>query len=205
MPQVNTDVLREYHPGRDRFGDDGYPVEWHTTVKHLVRQLAGHRCIRCHHPFIVGTDGEWSRCDEHCDHGGPFQIRARGDFVWTEYNGGGEAQTLREGDPPLELEARWRVLTVHHFDGVKANCRWWNLGALCQRCHLSVQTRVIMEREWHHEHTAWFRPYVAGYYAYSLLGQDLSREQTEERLEELLTLQHRQLRLEGPASVRPTG
>ena len=28
------------------------------------------------------------------------------------------------------------ALTVHHFDGDKANCEWWNLMALCQRCHL---------------------------------------------------------------------
>ena len=31
------------------------------------------------------------------------------------------------------------VLTVHHIDMVKANCRWWNLVALCQRCHLNTR------------------------------------------------------------------
>lgn len=59
-----------------------------------------------------------------------------------------------------------RCLTVHHLDGDKSNCRWWNLLALCQACHLSVQARVIPERPWLWEHTAWFRPYVAGFYAY---------------------------------------
>lgn len=57
------------------------------------------------------------------------------------------------------------MLTVHHLDMDKANCAWWNLTALCQRCHLSVQARVKMERVWMFEHTAWFKPYVAGYYA----------------------------------------
>lgn len=32
-----------------------------------------------------------------------------------------------------------RMLTVHHLDGNKANCEWWNLAALCQVCHLFVQ------------------------------------------------------------------
>ncbi len=35
-----------------------------------------------------------------------------------------------------------RCLTVHHFDMDKANCERWNLMALCQACHLSVQARV---------------------------------------------------------------
>jgi hypothetical protein len=30
-----------------------------------VRELAGHRCIRCLHPYRKG-DGEWSRCDDDC-------------------------------------------------------------------------------------------------------------------------------------------
>lgn len=59
------------------------------------------------------------------------------------------------------------MLTVHHLDGNKSNCAWWNLVALCQRCHLSVQARVVMERPWIFEHTKWFKPYVAGYYAFT--------------------------------------
>lgn len=31
------------------------------------------------------------------------------------------------------------TLTVHHLDMNPANCRWTNLVALCQRCHLHVQ------------------------------------------------------------------
>ncbi len=58
------------------------------------------------------------------------------------------------------------VLTVHHLDADKSNVRWWNLAALCQRCHLSIQGRVIMERTWMLPHSEWFKPYVAGYYAF---------------------------------------
>jgi 5-methylcytosine-specific restriction endonuclease McrA len=77
-------------------------------------------------------------------------------------------------------------LTVHHLDLDPANCRWWNIPALCQRCHLSVQARVVMERPWMLEHTGWFKPYVAGYYAFTVLGEDLARDRVEARLDELL-------------------
>ena len=58
------------------------------------------------------------------------------------------------------------TLTVHHLDMNPGNCHWWNLAALCQRCHLTIQGKVIMGRPWMLEHTPWFRPYVAGYYAH---------------------------------------
>lgn len=64
-------------------------------------------------------------------------------------------------DPPAGY-----CLTVHHLDLDPSNCRWWNLAPLCQRCHLQIQAKVVMERVWMFDHTPWFRPYVAGYYAY---------------------------------------
>lgn len=79
-------------------------------------------------------------------------------------------------------------LTVHHLDLDPSNCRWWNIPALCQRCHLHIQSAVVMERPWLFEHTDWFKPYVAGYYAYTLLGEDLTREEAEARLDELLSI-----------------
>ena len=57
-------------------------------------------------------------------------------------------------------------LTVHHLDGNKSNCAWWNIVPLCQRCHLSIQARVVMQRAWLLPHSEWFKPYVAGYYAH---------------------------------------
>lgn len=80
------------------------------------------------------------------------------------------------------------TLTVHHLDIDPANCRWWNLAALCQRCHLSIQARVVMERRWMFEHSPWFRPYVAGYYAYRA-GLPDDRESVMARLDEYLQLE----------------
>lgn len=33
------------------------------------------------------------------------------------------------------------TLTVHHLDGDKSNVSWRNLVALCQRCHLHIQSK----------------------------------------------------------------
>ncbi|MEM8558791.1 MAG: HNH endonuclease signature motif containing protein [Bacteroidota bacterium] len=56
-------------------------------------------------------------------------------------------------------------LTVHHLIDQKDLVAWWNLTALCQRCHLHIQAKVQMDRIWMFHHTEWFVPYVAGYYA----------------------------------------
>ena len=57
------------------------------------------------------------------------------------------------------------MLGVHHLDMDKANVAWWNLPALCQRCHLRIQGKVKIARVWMFEHSAWMKPYVAGFYA----------------------------------------
>lgn len=56
------------------------------------------------------------------------------------------------------------TLTVHHFDGDKSNCERWNLMALCQRCHLSVQSRVNPENALLFDPAPWSMPYIAGFY-----------------------------------------
>lgn len=53
-------------------------------------------------------------------------------------------------------------LTVHHFDGDKANVAKWNLMALCQRCHLSVQARVDPAQGLIIHPSRWSMPYIAG-------------------------------------------
>lgn len=155
-------LFRVYGP--EECGGDDYPLAWHETVKHLVRDQAGHRCVRCGHPYTKGV-GEWSPCDGKCSHAGPIR--------------------LAEG----HVYAQWRILTVHHLNGIKHDLRWWNLAALCQRCHLQIQGKVQMARVWPHYHTQWFKPYAAGWYAASYLGEDLTREQTMARLDELLALE----------------
>lgn len=164
----SLDLFRVYSP--EECGPDAYPRAWHNAgdgwgVKHLVRDQAGHRCIRCKHPYMVGqSNPEWSPCDAECVHGGPVK------------NG----------------LAAWRVLTVHHLlggaDG-KRDLRWWNLVALCQRCHLTIQAKVQMERMWPYPHSEWFKPYAAGWYAWSYLREELSREEAVARMDELLDLE----------------
>lgn len=57
---------------------------------------------------------------------------------------------------------RGHVLTVHHLDDDKANCQEWNLAALCQQCHLSIQGHVRLEQDYAFEHTPWMKPHVEG-------------------------------------------
>jgi 5-methylcytosine-specific restriction endonuclease McrA len=78
-------------------------------------------------------------------------------------------------------------LTVHHMDMDPSNNRWWNLLALCQRCHLHVQGKVILEQIWMFDHSDWIKPYVAGYYAY-LQGLSDNREYIDNHLSDLLLL-----------------
>lgn len=115
-----------------------YPQDW-PAIAHEVKSMAGWRCVRCGHPH--STKNRPVQCDQHCD---------------VERHGG----TLNDG--------KQRVLTVHHLDGDKANCVWWNLAPLCQVCHLIIQAKVVMPRPWvMFHHSEWFLPYVAGYYAYA--------------------------------------
>jgi hypothetical protein len=82
-------------------------------------------------------------------------------------------------------DGKQRMLTVHHFDGDKNNCAWWNLGVLCQVCHLTIQGKVVMERPWMFPHSEWFKPYVAGYYAH-LRGLPEDYDSVIANLEDLL-------------------
>jgi hypothetical protein len=191
---ANTDKpLRVYLP--DECGEDGYPLAWHETIKHAVREAAGHRCVRCLHPYVCGeSPGEWSACDARCTHKGPVRLSYTADdgscVHAFEHELATEAAVVVGYGK--RVEARYRILTVHHLDGDKRNCRWWNLAALCQRCHLQIQGKVRMDRRWPHEHSEWFKPYVAGYYAHTYRGEDLSREEAVARLDELLALEVRQ-------------
>ncbi len=145
-----------------------YPADW-KQINSAVIEAVGYRCIRCGHPYRRGThgNGEWTPCDEHCKHDGIIMV---------------------DGDVRL---AAWRILTVHHFDGDKSNCAWWNLLALCQRCHLTIQGRVDPQVPYMFEHSDWLKPYVAGFYAKKYLGVQLTREETMARLDEMLALERK--------------
>ena len=81
-----------------------------------------------------------------------------------------------------------RTLTVHHLDLDPGNNRWWNLAALCQACHLRIQGKVVIERIWMFEHSEWFKPFVAGYYAWKKSLPD-DREYVLSNLKVLLILE----------------
>ena len=203
--------LRVYFDPTDIDPRDGYPYRWHagdrefgntrtrTGIKHLIRQLNGHRCERCKHPFPLGSPGEWSPCDDHCAHVGPFalvepQLAGEGVPLALERAPGATQDEMRSAAKRygLVVTAQWRILTVHHLNGVKHDLRWWNLAALCQRCHLLIQGKVRMERPYLRAHSEWFKPHAAGWYAWDKLGQDISRAEALDRLDELLALEHLQ-------------
>ena len=120
------------------------------SIKARVRLEAGHRCLRCLHPYVPKGDAKilgrkpswqpegWSACDEQCVHKGP--IRAAGE-VFEDLDDARLhlkllewKRRLGEEIPKARIEAQFRVLTVHHLSGDKGDCRWQNLVALCQRC-----------------------------------------------------------------------
>lgn len=167
-----------------------YPDDW-DEIGDRVREEAGHRCIRCGHPFRTGAHGkgEWTPCDEKCRHHGPLAfIDAHGAvaIIANDDMPSRNAQAIAQGKPIGRVVAQWRILTVHHLDGNKSNCVWWNLLALCQRCHLEIQGRVNPDQPWMLEHSDWFKPYVAGFYAKKYEGRDVTRDEAMARLDELL-------------------
>lgn len=184
-----SDLFRVYTA--DECGKDGYPCAWHETIKHEVRAREGHRCIRCGHPYTNGEhgNGEWSPCDASCSHSGPVRARSEesGWVTWETFLG--EYNVPGVISVGVSVEAQWRILTVHHLNGHKTDCRWWNLVPLCQRCHLRVQRVVVMDRVYPWPHSSWFKPYVAAFYASTYLGEELTRDEVTARLDELLALE----------------
>lgn len=77
------------------------------------------------------------------------------------------------------------TLTVHHIDMNPGNCAWWNLAALCQKCHLTIQAKVRIEQPYLYEHSEWFKPFVAGYHAH-LFGLPEDKAYVLENMERLL-------------------
>lgn len=94
-------------------------------------------------------------------------------------------QCIRCGHP--HDPANGYCLTVHHATMNKAEPfeNWWAFLVLCQRCHLTIQSKVILERPYMFEHSPWFRVYVAGYYA-ARHGHPTEKAWVMENLEMLL-------------------
>jgi len=148
-----------------------YPPDW-SEIAERVKHEAGWRCVRCGHPFNPDDGQPWF-CDARCD---ATKGRQR-----PEHRRGGLGGVHAPITPGLSL-------TVHHLDGDKANCRWWNLLATCNSCHLTVQAKVIPERPYLWEHARWFVPYVCGFYAWYYGHEDITRAEAEARPDYWLAL-----------------
>jgi len=163
------------------------------AVRLAARAAAGHRCIRCGHPFESGKHGrgEWSPCDEQCSHKGPIRMEiATATKEGARWIGMVSNSTAGEIVAACaNVEAQWRILTVHHLDGDKSNDAWWNLLSLCQRCHLEIQGKVDPRIPWLFEHSEWIKPYLGAFFAFHYLGEVLNREEVMARLPELLALE----------------
>lgn len=165
-----------------------YPPDW-KAISDATWAQAGHRCARCKHPYRKGEHGkgEWTLCDEQCVHGGPLGW-IMGDGIAVPISSSRTAGAIVASGQ--QVCAQWRIGTVHHFDGDKSNCRWWNLMALCQRCHLQVQGKVNPENPYFLEHSGWVKPYVAGFYAAKYRNDpEISRSEVMSHLQELLDLE----------------
>lgn len=153
-----------------------YPENW-PAISLEVKERAGWRCVRCHHPFAPDTSSPLF-CDEACDRSRGIHRRIRGG----EFDRGNMINTST---------AAWLNAInygVHHFDGDKGNCRWWNLMAMCNSCHLKTQSSVIPERPWLLEHSEWAKPYVGGFYAWWFAKREPTRAEVEKDVDLFLAL-----------------
>lgn len=137
-----------------------YPADW-PKLSLRTKLAAGWRCVRCGHRFNGASQP--LACDDRCDLSRGRAVAVAGARAL------GLARTLRDH---YGADGSGLNYGVHHLDGDKANQAWWNLLALCNSCHLSIQAKVMPEVPYLWEHSPWFRPYVAGYYA-AQRGHDL--------------------------------
>lgn len=138
-----------------------YDADW-ERIASKTKDEAGWRCIRCHHPFEPGT-GKPLFCDDVCDTSRGIHRRAIHDSDRTSQHIGQRVRRITAENQQWLARLNYGV---HHFDGDKANNRWWNRMAMCNSCHLKTQSSVIPERAWLLEHSGWMKPYVGGFYAW---------------------------------------
>lgn len=182
---IIDDAIQVPYVASKKLRADGYPDNW-ALISMRVKNESGWRCVRCGHRAEAPGPGRRVPCTSSCD------IDRHPESV--DFPEVASVYRMKAELAEVEIELglwpmqRQRLLTVHHLDGDKTNCLWWNLIATCQACHLSVQARVKMPQNYMFEHSDWFKPYVAGYYAFSRLNETLTREQVMLRLDELLAL-----------------
>lgn len=141
---------------------DRYPPDWPETAA-LYKASVGWRCVRCGHSQEAPWKQRYRRvllpprvgialCTKHC-----IPLYHVNDEAHLRLH---IKQLGSKLPPQLIARVPQRVLTVHHLDGDKQNCRWWNCPPLCQRCHLQIQAKVRMGQQYLGEHSEWFKPYL---------------------------------------------
>ncbi len=152
-----------------------YDQAWVQTAT-AVKDAAGWRCIRCGHPHgdHMFTTSDEERVAQYEQEFSGSVLVTFGDVCWRV-----KAIVRCTPDCSHPKDGKLRTLTVHHLDGHKANDAWWNLLALCQVCHLQVQAKVIPERQFLFRHSAWFVPYVCGFYAHYYGKQEITRAEAD--------------------------
>lgn len=168
-----------------------YPPDWPEIAARYKSEARG-RCVRCGH----SQEAPWKIRYKQVLLPPRVGIAACTDHCVPLYHVDDEARMRlhlkRSGSklaPQLIARVPQRVLTVHHLDGDKQNCRWWNCPPLCQRCHLQIQAKVHMGQQYLGEHSEWFKPYLAGYLAFQVSKEDLTRDQVAADLPRLLKLE----------------
>ncbi len=163
--------------GGHHFAND-YSADW-NAIAAAVKAHHGNRCERCGHPNekpwkgrhfpirALPLDHESMQLPEaeRADLGYCGQCRTVYDITIVDVDAPcyyGEPAPCDDRCTHRTNDKKQRVLTVDHLDGDKANNDGWNLAALCQSCHLSVQGRVRMEQTYAFRHTEWMRPHVEG-------------------------------------------
>ena len=135
-------------------GRGDYPDDW-PEISRRIKAAAGWRCERCGHP----AEGPWKmsgRALGELQQNAPYELDQAPDIIGTMR----KACDLLCDHP---RDGKQRMLTVHHLDMDKANVADWNLAALCQGCHLSIQGRVDFEQQYMFVHSAWMMSHVAGF------------------------------------------
>ena len=171
---------------RNTYAGD-YAPDW-RAVSLMTKAAAGWRCIRCRHAFNP-DDGKPLPCDPLiCDRTRGIHRRMTSVAMAGERTPATRAAELAEITLTDEEALARLSFTVHHFDGDKRNDRWWNRLALCNSCHLKIQSSVIAERSWILEHSEWAKPYIGGFYAWWFAKQEPSRETVEADVDLFLAL-----------------
>lgn len=157
-----------------------------SALHDAVKAAAGNRCVRCNHPSgdrMHKTEDVNFVIELEAIHGSAAHVK--------EIPEGWRVMVFERCDDRCthpKLPPKMRVLTVHHLDGNKSNNLWWNLLALCQVCHLNIQGKVIPSVPYLWKHSAWFVPYVCGFYAHYYGRFEISRWEADAEPDKWLKL-----------------